>query len=288
MIKPMLAVTLERVEDAPYPLIATPKIDGVRCITMPEPVSRKLKPIPNEYVRANLISLSVYGLDGELMLPDAKHFGDVTSAFMSKKGSPKFEYHVFDMIGNQPYIERIERLDQWMKNNRPPRWLKMVEPVAIDNADELLKYEEICLADGYEGVIVRTPNSPYKYGRSTLNEGYMLKLKRFKDAEAVVYDTVEYQHNTNPAKKDNLGHTERSTAKAGKVPAGMLGKLCVRNTQGIEFEVGTGFTQDQRKQLWAIRSRLIGRTVKYKYQPAGAKDKPRFPVFLGFRHKDDM
>jgi hypothetical protein len=32
----------------------------------------------------------------------------------------------------------------------------------------------------------------------------------------------------------------------------------------------------------------MGKVVKYKSQPTGVKDKPRFPVFLGFRDVVDM
>jgi hypothetical protein len=28
---------------------------------------------------------------------------------------------------------------------------------------------------------------------------------------------------------------------------------------------------------------VVGKRVKYKHQPHGAKDKPRCPVFIGFR-----
>ena len=59
-------------------------------------------------------------------------------------------------------------------------------------------------------------------------------------------------------------------------------------TTGVEFEIGTGYTAKQRAEFWT--SQPVGKIVKYKFQPAGAKDegKPRFPVFLGFRDKADM
>jgi DNA ligase-1 len=56
----------------------------------------------------------------------------------------------------------------------------------------------------------------------------------------------------------------------------------------VEFDIGTGFTADQRQLLWSVGDNLIGRVVKYKSQPTGVKEKPRFPVFLGFRDAVDM
>jgi DNA ligase-1 len=37
-----------------------------------------------------------------------------------------------------------------------------------------------------------------------------------------------------------------------------------------------------------MRKKLLGKIVKYKYQEIGVLEKPRFPVFLGFRDKEDM
>jgi DNA ligase-1 len=122
-----------------------------------------------------------------------------------------------------------------------------------------------------------------------LKEGWLLKLKRFADSEAVVLAVNQLMHNTNEATTDKLGHTERSSHKAGKVPALAVGSLLVRDIKtGVDFELGTGFTEDQRYALWKKRGELVSRVVKYKYQPVGVKDKPRFPVFLGFRDKRDL
>ena len=52
------------------------------------------------------------------------------------------------------------------------------------------------------------------------------------------------------------------------------------------FEVGSGFTEAQRREYYNDTS-LIGKLITIKYQPAGMKDKPRFPTFKGFRHPDD-
>jgi DNA ligase-1 len=241
----MLAGTMKNLDDLVFPLLATPKLDGVRALTIERDgktvaVSRKLKDIPNEFVRAKVQMLG-HGFDGELTLDD-------------------------DTDG---------------------------EPVHIKDAAALIEYEAKCLVDGYEGVMVRSYDGPYKHGRSTVREGYLLKLKRFLDSEAVVTGVIEELHNANEAKKDNLGRTERSTAKAGKVGKGVLGALrCTALAdgegfdKGVEFKIGTGFTAEQREELWA--ENLKGRIVKFKYQPSVGTDKPRFPSFIGFRHEDDM
>ena len=132
--------------------------------------------------------------------------------------------------------------------------------------------------------MIRDISGLYKFGRSTAKEGILGKVKRFADAEAEIVGIEELHRNGNAAEINALGHTERSTAAAGLVPAGTLGALIVRAEGFAEsFKIGTGYTAAQRDSLWADRASLPGRLVKFKHQPAGAKDAPRFPVFLGFR-----
>jgi len=57
---------------------------------------------------------------------------------------------------------------------------------------------------------------------------------------------------------------------------------------GKEFKIGTGFDDTTREFIWKNKESYIGKIVKYKTQLHGSKDKPRFPVFLGFRHEEDF
>jgi DNA ligase-1 len=129
-------------------------------------------------------------------------------------------------------------------------------------------------------------------------EGYLLKLKRFADEEAVIVGVVEEMENQNEATINELGQTKRSTAKAGKVGKGRLGALRCQFEDGTEFEVGSGFDDEDRARLWAeavearrngfnegeaFQDRIV--TVKHQPPPGGRKpgEAPRFPVFKGFR-----
>src|SRR5690606_1152285 len=121
----------------------------------------------------------------------------------------------------------------------------------------------------------RSIEGPYKQGRSTFKEGHLLKIKRFEDGEAEVVGVEEQMHNTNEATLDERGYTKRSTHKDGKVGAGVLGSLLVRDTKtGEEFGIGTGFTMEQRNNLWEGRQYLIGKIVHYRHFPVGRKDAP--------------
>jgi DNA ligase-1 len=282
----MLAGKAPVIDQIKYPVLVTPKIDGIRCLIIDGKVlSRSFKLIPNDFVRETLATLPD-GLDGELIVP-GEAFGAVTSAIMRKTGQPDFRYTVFDMVYKdlaEPYEKRVERL-------KPLKNIFRVDPlmpVFINSASDLEGYERWALDEGYEGIMVRDPKSPYKLGRSTTREGYLLKVKRFEDDEAVVTGYEEKMSNQNERQEDAFGRTKRSTHQANMVPMGVLGALIVRTTDGIIFSIGSGLTDADRVQLWKERHLLKGRIVKFRHQPHGAKDAPRFPIFIGFRHKDDL
>ena len=290
--RPMLAGTIENINTLTYPLIVSKKLDGIRCLKINgEILSRSFKQIPNEYINRTLKKLLPDGIDGEILV--GKNFQECTHGVMSFDGEPDFTYWAFDFVTgslNEPYQDRIIKLHdavQKISDKRikdvPHRWIK--------NADELSSYEEYILKEGFEGVMVRSINGPYKCGRSTLNEGYLLKLKRFVDSEAEILGLEEMFHNANEAKTNELGRTHRSSAQDGKIPMGKLGKFLVRDLKsGVEFSVGTGIglTMELRQEIWDHQKKYVGKIIKYKSQPFGVKDAPRIPVFIGFRDKRDM
>jgi DNA ligase-1 len=259
-----------------------------------EAVSRKFKPIPNDYIRNYLAVASVAELDGELMVGPT--FQSSSSGVMSEDGEPDFTYHVFDIVDGDlktPFKDRYEALKkycEYMQVNVPGCRIKLVEHTVINNMEELLAYESKCLAEGYEGVMMRSLNGPYKLGRSTVREGFLLKLKRFVDQECEVIGFEEKMHNANEATKDELGHTKRSSHQENMIPMDTLGAFILRTADGVEFNCGCfkGFDDAWRKQTWDNRDKYLGKLAKIKSQPTGVKDKLRFPVFLGWREQDDL
>lgn len=291
--RPMLAGTAKTYDQLLYPLYASPKYDGIRAIVIGGVVmSRKLLPIPNKHVQ-RLFGRSVYeGLDGELIIGDPTApdcYRKTDSGVMRIEGEPEVKFYVFDdarlSVREKAFNDRYYRLKS--SKGRYGNRVVIVPQVEIKRPTQLIEYEERMVSEGYEGVMTRSYSGPYKHGRSTAREQFLLKVKRFLDAEAKIIGYEEMQHNMNTATKDNLGRTKRSSAKAGKVQSGVLGALLVKPKNGVEFSIGGGFTAEERKTLWKIREKLIGKMVKYKYFPTGNKERPRFPTFLGFRSKID-
>lgn len=297
-MKPMLAAPVDDLARLRYPVLASPKLDGIRCIVFGGvAMSRSLKPIPNRHVQKVLSQSTAYeGLDGELIVgdPTAKDvFQRTSSGVMTVEGTPDFQYHVFDKhyfqtgkVGEDGFKARLQVA---MHITRGCKHMSSVPHTLLLNEAALLTYEAAQLAKGYEGVMLRDPTGPYKAGRATLKEGWLLKLKRFEDSEAEV---IAYQlmcTNENPAVRNELGYMERSSKKEGMMTLPLIGALKVRDLKtGVEFDIGTGFTTGQRQDIYAGRHKLKGKLVKYKFQPTGVKDKPRFPVFIGFRDARDL
>ena len=292
-MKPMLAADIEGMTMMlKYPLLASPKLDGIRAITTDSGLlTRSLKLVRNEFIQRELRMLPP-GLDGELIVgsptaPDA--FLAATSGVMRVGGEPDFQFHVFDYFGEprMAYVRRLQTaLSMWATAKL--RRVAMVEQRPCENEVQLLEYEAQLLARGYEGAMVRSAEGIYKHGRATVKEGYLTKVKRFSDAEATVTGYKELQHNNNVATTNKLGLTERSTHKAGQVGAGMLGALECMTPEGVTFDLGTGFTEAQRVELWKARKQLVGKLAKYKFFPTGSKERPRFPVWKGFRDTEDL
>jgi DNA ligase-1 len=310
--KPLLAETCEDISKLRYPVYSSPKLDGIRCVKLGgKALSRKLKPIPNDFVRAWVEANLPDGVDGELMLRDVmpgtpnqdveveegtvsmSAFSRVSSAIMSKTGEPDFVFQAFDYFGScddsLTFDDRyglLRDIAHEIDHRNMGRTFQVVPHVLHSDEASLRQQVALHQAMGYEGTMVRDPNGRYKFGRSTLKEGILLKIKAFADEEAMVIGVVEQMHNENEATRDALGNVKRSSAKAGKVGNGKLGALVCVTMDGVEFEIGTGFTDAQRKDWWSP-TWALNRVVKFKHQPppGGRKpgEAPRFPVFLGWR-----
>lgn len=284
--KPMLASPAD-LTALRFPVIASPKLDGIRAtIVGGKLLSRSLRPIPNSGMYEALSHPDLTGLDGELVvgLPtDGDVYHKTTSGVMTRGGLRDWGFHVFDDASDPGgFSARLESARRRVANAGPR--LILHEHKTTTCLDDLLTYENQCVTAGYEGLILRDPLGPYKFGRSTSNEGWMLKVKRFEDSEAEVIGVEEEMSNQNTAETNELGRTQRSTAREGLVGKGTMGALVVRDIKsGVEFSIGTGFDAGDRAAVWTA-----GDVVKYKFFPIGVKDKPRHPVFQGRRSRVDM
>ena len=289
---PMLAVNAD-LSKIKYPVLGSAKIDGVRCLNIDGvAISRSRKRIPNRFIQQWFHNTKCFtdGLDGELIIgsPTASDcYRKTVSGVMAADGIPDFKYCVFDRWNiQQPYHARYDTIKN-IANDR----IYVLPQIILENLTALHKFNEDMLRAGYEGIILRDPNSPYKWGRSTVNEGYLLKVKAFSDAEAVITGFVEEMQNNNEATIAENGRSSRSSNKENLVGKNRLGAWIVTGLtafKGVSFLIGTGMSEEEKISFWQNKDKYIGKVVKFKYFEHGAYDLPRHAVFLGFRDNIDM
>lgn len=289
--KPMLSGTVkdEQLDELKYPVMVSPKLDGIRCLIHPDlgPVTRSFKPIPNVHVRAQLeASCDGHALDGELIalgkVNELLDFNETQGIVMRHADKAPFMFQVFDCFNNpdDPFVERFNAAKVICIHLNAT--VQIVPHRTVSNSAELLRFHQACMVNGYEGTMIRSTDGPYKQGRSTFNQGYLLKLKEWADAEGTITELEELEHNKNPSKINEVGRTQRSTSKDGMVGAGTLGTL-ILDTDWGSLRVGSGMDHALRQEIWDNKAKYIGKTVTFKYQPSGMKDHPRFPIFMRFR-----
>jgi DNA ligase-1 len=293
MYKPQLsedAVNLK--SPMTFSKLASIKLDGIRAVSkFGSLLSRSLKPIPNQHIQELLAPYQ--DLDGELIVGPANAedvYRVTSSAVRSEDGKPDFVFYVFDDISVESLKKPFEQRLEVLQARKLPEFIQVLPQRLVNSTEELASFYETVLADGYEGLIVRNPQSMYKFGRATLASQDSLKLKPFADSDFEVLSVYEAMANNNVAFTNELGRTDRSSHQENLTGNGMAGGFEARDCKtGVEFRVAAGtLNHEQRKQVWEKRSELVGKFGKYRHMTVGVKDKPRFPRFIGWREKFDM
>ncbi|MBS7807534.1 DNA ligase [Variovorax sp. PCZ-1] len=195
-------------------------------------------------------------LDGELWLARGKF--DELSGIVRKLQPVDTEwqsvkYMVFELpAGDGTFAQRNEKLQALVKQTNWPQ-LQWVEQFKLSDDKTLqAKLKQITAQSG-EGLMLHKADAPVTTGRSAV----LLKLKPVSDAEGVVTAHI-------PGK--------------GKYQ-GMLGALQIKTEDGHSVKIGTGFSDEQRKN-----PPPVGSTITYSYRDTTPSGKPRFAAFLRVRH----
>lgn len=293
--EPMLAFKLkpEHIPQLRFPLIIQPKFDGIRCCVIDGVAkSRTLKRIPNDYIRAQLFELwkdcsMPYLIDGELLV--GNNFQDSTSGIMTKQGKPNFRFKVFDYAQNVDSLKAayIERFYYAEINSALNSFT--VANLTVYLQEHLDYFIGVAKAQKSEGIILRYPNEPYHFGRTTFNQHALMAIKHFEDGEAIVTGFEPRFKNMNPKQDDAFFRTKRSSHQDNMKPTEFLGSFICLGISGefkdVIFKVGTGIgmTDEFRKEVWMNQDKYFGKQFTYQYQKIGSKNKPRILTFKGWR-----
>lgn len=204
-----------------------------------------------------LDGLPEQSLDGELWMGRgsfAKLSGIVRREIPDDADWHQVRYMIFELPGAPGvFSERAEQIKKITALAQVP-WLAAVEQFKVADRAQLKKRFAEIVAAGGEGLMLHLAEAPYETGRSDV----LLKMKPWLDAEAVVIRHL-------PGKGRNLG---------------VLGALRLRTPEGHEFSLGTGFSDEQRRN-----PPPIGATVSYRYRNLTSKGLPRFASFLRVREE---
>ena len=195
-------------------------------------------------------------MDGELWIARGRF--DAISALVRRPGSDAGDwrgvhYMVFDLPDDPgPFRARVLHMRALLAHAGVP-WLRAIPQTQLKGTATLHARLKAVVAGGGEGLVMQHGDARYVIGRSPT----LLKYKPFDDAEARVVAWT-------PGQGRN---------------AGRMGALVVRRADGVQFRIGSGFTEDLRRH-----PPPIGSLVTYRYNGLTAHGTPRFARFLHVRY----
>lgn len=271
--------------DWSHPWMIEPKFDGLRCNIVAEkgrPVqaySRKGRPLWNMANILTEVDKKPYGekefvLDGEVYTKDWNlSISIVKRSTRIHPDQDKLRYHVWDCLTLKEWKAGKSNVSNHDRKKRllflsGGTYAELVSHKIANNDNELQIIYSEYLEQGYEGAILKNPESIYECGRRSPN---WLKIKPWSDADLTVIGSY-------PGEGKHLGR---------------IGGLVLEGTvewesriYQVKTEVGTGFSDEERQNFQDMddKNTLRGRVVEIKFQSI-AEDTGacRFPVYSRLR-----
>ena len=273
--KPMLAGGYKKNDDI-FPVIAQPKLDGIRCIANKSGLwTRANKPITScphiwEEIKPIFDKHPEFTFDGELYNHELKDdFNKITSLVRKQKtteydtleAKKLVQYHVYDMYDTSHkdliFSGRFFKMGMTLSDMDS---IKVVETILTQTQDSLDELYSTWMEAGYEGQMVRIDEA-YENKRSK----FLLKRKEFITDEFQVVSMLEGKGNW----------------------AGYVKHFVLRKPDGTNFGAGVRGTQKVLEKLWNDGNTPDWATLRYFNEtPDGI---PRFPVVIdyGFGQRED-
>lgn len=274
------------------------KLDGVRVITIVYPdgkvdqFSRNGKELVNfEKIKDQFSAVASFCeepivFDGEVM---SASFQDLMKQVRRKEdvNTTDAVLHLFDMIPLSDFEkgfcatrqeDRSQQVYSWHKTNKgqlPNISVVGHELVDLDTLEGDERLKEInrhAIEGGYEGIMMKDPDAPYECKRSTA----WLKLKPFIEVSLEV-----------------IGFEEGTGRNVGRL--GAIVCSGVDDDKLIRCNVGSGFSDDDRINIWDSRMDITGDIVEVRADAITQNQDgsyslrfPRFKSFRGFKHGEKL
>jgi len=306
--------------DIKYNLFASTKLDGIRCIFKDgEILSRSLKQIQNKQLREKFEPIRKFCeenniiMDGEIYNHNLP-FSLISSCVMTqdhndKKAIKSWEEKCVEHDVNMTREEAVAGMKFWCFDSLKPDCLDtfvkrqeyilgflnthrnimhQVSQCIVTSKQEVEKLFEEALDQGYEGLILKDPLGGYKFGRGTVKEGLIYKVKPYRTFDSQIIGIVQSTVvDPNAEKKTNeLGRSVTSKKQEDRIAIDMASAFVVIY-EGQEVKPVIAKTHEEKKEIWKNRDQYIGKWIQYKGMLVGAKDVPRHPVMEHFREDKD-
>ena len=261
------AMKAKRFEDKRWDpgLMGSVKLDGLRCQVLGGELysmnGHKLTGLSH-------IEKAAHGLgdmDSELLIP-GKNFQTSSGLIRSYNNCPDAVLCVFDHISqNRPFAARYDHLTMlasaqgWSTSVLKPTTITLVKHNTFKDIEAMYAAFDKILAAGFEGLMLKTPDHYYQRGKRTYD---WMKVKNVLDADLHIEGFFEGQ---------------------GKYE-GQLGGVIVLVNNGVEVRVGSGFSDQERVDIWNNKEVYLGKVIEVQYHeetPDGSLRHPRFKRFRG-------
>lgn len=258
VILPMLAKDYKKESHkVQYPCYVQPKLDGMRALYNGGYItSRKGKDIETmNHIVDDVANSTAYILDGELY---AHGMTFQENMRLIKKYRPRLSedviYHVYDLIADAPFHDRLVKLHEIVKDNYTT--VKVVDTFMVSCEEEMLIHHARFIEEGYEGTIVRHSEAGYAVNK---RDSQLLKYKDFIDETYKVVKILPSDKNPT----HGVVHCALPT--------------------GATFGCGMKFSHAEREDILANPEKYLGQTAEVRFFEYTDGGVPRFPVCVGFR-----
>lgn len=279
VVLPMLALDFnKRSHDVSYPAIGQRKFDGVRCMASVNPdgsvslKSRKGKEFPHmNHLRQQIASLKGVPdgafLDGELY-SDTLTFQEVVGLVRRETLKPgdedklkQISYRLYDMLDPDDRTAGFQKRYDGVKKilgSNPPKNLILTENFELNDKDDVKKYHDQFVKEGYEGIMIRNKDGEYGINKRSK---HLQKFKEFYDQE---FEIVGFEEGTGN-------------------DAGTVIWICI-TANGDIFKARPKGTREERSEYFDNGDDYIGATLTVRYFELTDDGIPRFPVGVAIRN----
>jgi DNA ligase-1 len=286
-------------EDAlKFPYMASVKLDGYRAFSSGGIIRTSSGTvISNHHTRVLFSGMEFDGLDGELIVGpwnSREAFHNTSGPVRRATGMPEVRWYVFDdrTHPDKPFRHRLTDAMYRVAALREKGCtsIDIIPHHFVTDRIELAGYEKTALDTGFEGVMLRDPEGRYKFGRGTVKDNLLLKVKRFITEEATILALEEQVQNTNASGVDAFGDSKKSTSKDTQIGTGMVGAFVVSSDRWPEdFRISaSSLSHGERRHAWENPDEFVGELARFKYFPHGVVDAPRHGVFESLRGREDV